>query len=73
MGIPEEELLRQQQELFAKVGSVSKVKQCSDDVFEARESALLQERLQLEQVDVDNSGGGEGQEQDTGSEEESES
>ena len=64
LGIPEEELLRQQQELFAK----------------ARESALLQERAQLEQLDntgrEDSGGGGGGGEQDqedTASEEESES
>ena len=64
LGIPEEELLRQQQELFAK----------------AREAAALQERQQGEEQNsggVGDGGGGdgnvgEGQGQDSGSEEETE-
>ena len=66
LGIPEEELLRQQQELFAK----------------AREAAVLQERQQGEQENmggvqggvggVGEHGGGGGQGQDSVSEEETE-
>merc|ERR1719186_664675 len=59
LGIPEEELLRQQQELFNK----------------ARETALLQERQQGEGKNSGGGGDGnvgEGQDQDSGSEEETE-
>jgi len=59
LGIPEEELLRQQQELFAK----------------AREAAALQERQQGEEQNSGGGGDGnvgEGQGQDSGSEEETE-
>ena len=79
LGIPEEELLRQQQELFAKVEPKLSQESPNYELLQARESALLQERAQLEQLDNtgrEDSGGGGGGEQDqedTASEEESES